>query len=86
MSGSVIQAGYEAEEVPGTISPRDKSETALEPSGSSAQVLVDSVVDCAIYMLDLDSTVKSWNAGAQRFKGYSRPLVSGLITDVFEKP
>src|SRR5450755_602787 len=83
MSGSDIPAGYEAEDVPGAISPRDKSETAPEPSGSAAQMLVDSVVDCAIYMLDLDGTVKSWNAGAQRIKGYSRQEIVGRNFSVF---
>jgi PAS domain S-box-containing protein len=31
---------------------------------------VDSVTDYAIYMLDSKGNVISWNAGAQRFKGY----------------
>ena len=35
------------------------------------QLLVDAVVDYAIYMLDLDGRVISWNSGAERLKGYS---------------
>ncbi len=58
-------------------SPSVGSETLLEPTGSTAQMLVDSVVDYAIYMLDLDGVVKSWNAGAQRIKGYSPQEIIG---------
>jgi PAS domain S-box-containing protein len=34
------------------------------------RLLVDSITDYAIYMLDTDGHIASWNAGAQRFKGY----------------
>jgi PAS domain-containing protein len=34
-------------------------------------MLVRAVTDYAIYMLDLDGTVLSWNAGAERLKGYA---------------
>ena len=33
------------------------------------RLLVESVTDYAIYMLDIDGRVTSWNPGAQRFKG-----------------
>jgi len=35
------------------------------------KTLVESIVDYAIYMLDRNGRVTSWNAGAQRIKGYS---------------
>ena len=34
------------------------------------RLLVESVIDYAIYMLDPDGIVSSWNLGAQRIKGY----------------
>ena len=34
------------------------------------RLLVESVTDYAIYMLDPKGNVASWNSGAQRFKGY----------------
>jgi PAS domain S-box-containing protein len=34
------------------------------------RLLVDSVTDYAIYMLDPDGRVSSWNRGAERLKGY----------------
>jgi hypothetical protein len=30
---------------------------------------VEAVTDYAIYMLDTDGTITSWNTGADRFKG-----------------
>ncbi len=41
------------------------------------RLLVESVVDYAIFMLDPDGIVISWNAGAQRFKGYRAEEVIG---------
>lgn len=40
-------------------------------------MLVDSVRDYAIYMLDPKGVVTSWNAGAQRFKGYTAGEIIG---------
>src|SRR5579871_4550506 len=41
------------------------------------QRLIDSVRDYAIYMIDLDGRVASWNSGAQRLKGYSAEEIVG---------
>ncbi len=41
------------------------------------QRLVDAVTDYAVYMIDLDGFVASWNAGAQRIKGYTRDEIVG---------
>ena len=35
------------------------------------QLLVDSVVDYAIFALDPAGNVATWNKGAQRLKGYT---------------
>ena len=40
-------------------------------------LLVQSVVDYAIYMLDAKGRVTSWNAGAERIKGYSADEIVG---------
>ena len=47
----------------------DRDETA-QVSERRYQLLVDAITDYAIYMLDPDGKVTSWNPGAQRFKGY----------------
>jgi PAS domain S-box-containing protein len=39
--------------------------------------LVDAISDYAIYMLDKTGLVSSWNAGAQRFKGYEAHEIVG---------
>jgi PAS domain S-box-containing protein len=41
------------------------------------ELLVNSVVDYAIYMLDPDGRIVTWNAGAERFKGYSASEIIG---------
>jgi PAS domain S-box-containing protein len=41
------------------------------------QLLVDAVTDYAIYMLDPTGVIVSWNAGAQRFKGYVESEILG---------
>jgi PAS domain S-box-containing protein len=46
-------------------------------SQSPAELLVQSVKDYAIYMLDPDGIVRSWNTGAERFKGYRADEIIG---------
>jgi PAS domain S-box-containing protein len=42
-----------------------------------AELLVQNVTDYAIYMLDPTGIVSSWNAGAERFKGYRAEDIIG---------
>jgi len=60
-----------------------QADTSRAESCCAAQLLVDSVVDYALILLDLDGTVKSWNPGAQRVKGYSAPEIIGMNFSVF---
>jgi PAS domain S-box-containing protein len=46
-------------------------------TSSVFELLVQSVTDYAIYMLDAEGRVSSWNAGAERFKGYSAQEIMG---------
>jgi PAS domain S-box-containing protein len=48
--------------------------------------LVEAVTDYAIYMLDPDGVVTSWNAGAQRFKGYTPQEIIGQNFSRFYTP
>ena len=41
------------------------------------QLLIDAVVDYAIYMLDLEGRVVSWNSGGVRLKGYTADEIIG---------
>ena len=50
------------------------------------QYLISGISDYAIYMLDPDGHVSSWNAGAQRFKGYLAPEILGQHFSRFYTP
>lgn len=41
------------------------------------RLLIDAVVDYAIYMIDPDGIINSWNSGAKRFKGYEEAEILG---------
>lgn len=53
---------------------------------SAYKGLVRSIVDYAIYMVELDGRVASWNAGAERIKGYSAEEVIGEHFSRFYTP
>ena len=50
------------------------------------RLLVEGIVDYAIYMLDPHGRVTSWNRGAQRFKGYSDIEIIGQHFSRFYTP
>ncbi|QZD68556.1 PAS domain-containing sensor histidine kinase [Pseudomonas sp. 3-2] len=41
------------------------------------RLLIDAVVDYAIYMIDPEGIITSWNSGAKRFKGYEEAEILG---------
>src|SRR5580698_2275957 len=47
------------------------------------RLLVQGVIDYAIYMLDPNGIVTNWNAGARRIKGYSAEEIVGQHFRVF---
>ncbi|MFT4434320.1 PAS domain S-box protein [Caballeronia sp. 15715] len=50
------------------------------------RMLVDAVQDYAIFMLDPDGRVASWNRGAQNIKGYAAQDIIGQHFSVFYTP
>ncbi|ACM38518.1 MULTISPECIES: PAS domain S-box protein [Rhizobium/Agrobacterium group] len=52
-------------------------EEALRESEERFRLLVDGVHDYGIFGLDADGTVVSWNAGAERIKGYRADEIIG---------
>jgi diguanylate cyclase (GGDEF)-like protein/PAS domain S-box-containing protein len=62
---------------------RSSEDTAEGVSDERFRVLVESVQDYAILMLDLDGNVTTWNAGAERFKGYRADEIIGRHFSVF---
>jgi len=61
---------------------------AWEPISGERQfrLLVQSVVDYAIFMLDPTGVVRSWNAGAARMKGYAADEIIGRHFSSFYTP
>ena len=56
---------------------------ALRSSEGRFRLLVETVRDYAIFMLDPDGRIASWNAGAQRLKGYTVDEIVGQHFRVF---
>jgi PAS domain S-box-containing protein len=50
------------------------------------QLLVNSITDYAVYMLDQTGRVATWNPGAERFKGYTADEIIGHNFSVFFTP
>jgi PAS domain S-box-containing protein len=50
------------------------------------RLLVESVQDYAIYLLDPAGFIRSWNTGAQRLKGYDRSEIIGQHFSIFFTP
>lgn len=59
------------------LTERRAAERALRQSEELFRILVDGVTDYAIYMLDPCGKVISWNAGAERIKGYKPDEIIG---------
>ncbi|HEX9461843.1 MAG TPA: PAS domain S-box protein [Alphaproteobacteria bacterium] len=59
------------------ITERRAAQEALHDSERRFRLLVDGVVDYAIYMLDPSGTITNWNAGAERLKGYTADEIVG---------
>jgi PAS domain S-box-containing protein len=59
------------------VSVRRQQEEKLRQTEERFRLMVDSVTDYAIYMLDRDGIVVSWNAGAQRIKEYKAAEIIG---------
>jgi PAS domain S-box-containing protein len=59
------------------LTERRQAEIDLKRSEEQFRLLVQGVIDYAIYMLDPEGKVISWNAGAQRIKGYSAEEIIG---------
>jgi PAS domain S-box-containing protein len=66
------------------------SHTDKAPGGSlendRLRLFISSVTDYAIYMLSPEGQVVSWNAGAERFKGYKAGEIIGQHFSRFYSP
>src|SRR5262249_10556328 len=53
---------------------------------AEARTFIDGVQDYAIFRLDPDGIVASWNAGAERIKGYTAEEIIGRSFTTFYPP
>ncbi len=65
------------------LSDRRRQEQLLRQSEERFRLLIDSVKDYAIFMLDPEGRVMSWNAGAERIKGYTGAEIIGRHFSLF---
>ena len=86
----VITAVYDAHgvlrgfaKVTRDITERKKAEEELRQSTEIFQLLVSNVRDYAIFMLDPEGNIATWNAGAQRIKQYKPEEIIGRHFSTF---
>ena len=73
-------------EINSDLSAARDSAQLLARSEERFSLLVSAVVDYAIFMLDPHGNVMSWNAGAQRAKGYTADEIIGRHFSAFYPP
>ncbi|RZL90039.1 MAG: PAS domain S-box protein [Variovorax sp.] len=68
------------------LSERRRQEEMLRMSEERFRLLVEGVEDYAIFMLDTSGHIVSWNAGAQKTKGYEASEIIGKHFSIFYPP
>ena len=70
----------------GQIAEHETAVEKLQQSEERFRLLVEGVQDCAIYMLNVEGVVTTWNSGAQRLKGYQAEEIIGKHFSCFYRP
>ena len=68
------------------ITERKRTVEALRQSEERFRFLVEGVQDCAIFALDPEGRIITWNAGAERMNGYSSQEIVGRDFSLFYEP
>lgn len=68
------------------LTQRRRHEEDLRRSEERFRLLVEGVPDHAIFMLDVNGVVATWNMGAQRIKGYAAGEIIGRHFSAFYPP
>jgi PAS domain S-box-containing protein len=73
-------------DVPIVTKPEPLTGSLLLQSEERFRLLVEGVRDYAIFMLDPNGTIISWNTGAERIKGYTAQEIIGKHFSIFYPP
>lgn len=65
------------------ISQQIKATEELRQSEEQLSLLIEGITDYAMFMLDRDGNITSWNSGAQKLKGYKHDEIIGKHFSVF---
>jgi len=68
------------------LTERRRQEQALRESEERVRLMVEGVQDYAIFMLDPEGIIQSWNTGAQILKGYTAAEAIGRHFRMFYRP
>ncbi len=68
------------------IEERQRAEEVVRERDERFRNFIEGVQDYAIYMLDPEGRIKSWNSGAERIKGYSSEEIIGQHFSRFYPP
>jgi PAS domain S-box-containing protein len=68
------------------LTERREQEERLRQSEERFRLLLEGIEDYAVYMLDPEGRVTSWNGGAQRITGYSADEIVGQSFERFYSP
>jgi len=83
-----LSKGSKSSDAPSEPAPIAKMRLAdtIKHGGRIYQLMVESVHDYAIFMLDPGGYVASWNRGAQKIKGYTADEIIGQHFSIFYRP
>lgn len=68
------------------ITEQKKDREKLRKAQKDFQLLVSSVKDYAIFMLDVNGNIITWNSGAEKIQGYREEEITGKNIEVFYTP